>query len=137
LDGVELLKIGSTEMILIEMPYGVPDPWSYDELIAVAARGFHIIIAHVDRYPVKATQRLLELEVLAQVNAAAFHSIWGGQIYRKWIQTGRVHLLGSDVHEAAALQYQDFSKALTRLAKWEEQLMANANAVLAGESIDC
>ncbi len=137
LPGLEQLCIGSTNYILIEMPLENWGTWVYDALeTIIGRRNLRPIIAHVDRYPVKATQRLLELEVLAQVNAEAFHSIWGGQIYQNWIKTGLVQLLGSDVHDAAAPQYQDFTKALNRLAKWEEQLMDNANTILAGESID-
>ncbi|HZW48812.1 MAG TPA: CpsB/CapC family capsule biosynthesis tyrosine phosphatase [Bacillota bacterium] len=134
--GLEQLCVGTTNYILIEMPLENWGTWVYDALeLIISRRNLRPIIAHVDRYPVKSVLRLLELDVLAQVNAEAFQSIWSGQVYQKWIKAGMVHLLGSDVHDAAAPQYQEFSKALTRLAKLEEQLMSNAHAVLAGESL--
>lgn len=115
LEGLKLLRIGSTEMILIEMPYGVPDPWSYDELIAVAARGFHVIIAHVDRYPRGCVENLARLGFDMQVNADAASSFFGLRRVMPYIRSGAVKALGSDVHQQPDKSYADFARAAKKL----------------------
>lgn len=118
LDGLELLRIGSSDMILIEMPYGVPDPWSYDELLAISARGLHIVIAHVDRYPRGCVDNLARLGFDMQVNADAASSFFGLRRVMPHIRSGSVKALGSDVHEQPKKSYAAFARAAKKLSQY-------------------
>ena len=116
-DGLELLAIGDTRMILIEMPYGSWEPWAYDELIAIQAeRGLHIIIAHCDRYPRSYIDNLVRLGLDLQVNADAVDSFFGYRRVLPYLRSGAIKALGSDVHTLPDKSYAKFARAARRLA---------------------
>lgn len=98
------LTIASKRCILIEMPNG---PWTegmYRELEEIwTRRNILPIIAHVDRYirplrTYKIPERLEELPVLVQANAAFFLQPQTRRMALRMLQKGQIHLLGSDCH---------------------------------------
>lgn len=104
-DAISALTIGSTRAILIEMP---PAPWTeamYRELEGIyVKRGLTPIIAHLDRYirPFRThriPQRLAELPVLVQANAAFFTNRGTSPMAMRLLKDGHIHLLGSDCHD--------------------------------------
>lgn len=130
------LTIPKTSYMMLEMPMDVWGNWVYtaiEKLISV----HHIqpIIVHVDRYPQKDVEKLLNWNLVYQINAEAFLNIWKRQRYVQWVQSSRVHLIGSDVHGDAGKDYQNFAKALNHLSGNEEVLMKNARSILAGQQI--
>lgn len=101
---IELLKIEGTGAMLLEMPFR---PWSDADIDEVEAliekRGFHIILAHLERYIGERDnrqyiQRLLEMPLRVQINAEDL-SDWRqrGKLIRMF-EKGQAHLLGSDCH---------------------------------------
>lgn len=119
LDGLELMCVGGTDMILIEMPYGVPESWSYDELSAIARRGLHIVIAHIDRYPRSCVDNLLRLGLDMQINADAVCSWLGFRRVLPYLRAGAVKALGSDVHGLPGYSYRLFARAAKKLQGYD------------------
>lgn len=118
LDGLELLGIGGTDMILIEMPYGVPGPWSYDELAAISRRGLRVVVAHIDRYPRSCVDNLLRLGLDMQVIADAVCSWFGYRRVLPYLRAGAVKALGSDVHGLPAYSYRRFARAAKKVERF-------------------
>ena len=101
---LEALKIEGTDCILLEMPFR---PWSEDDVDEVSEilekRGYTIILAHVERYLAMRGNadyigNLLELPVLAQINAESLLDWRQRGKLIKMVRNGQVHLLGSDCH---------------------------------------
>jgi protein-tyrosine phosphatase len=101
---IDALTIGSTENILLEMPFRT---WRQEDLEQIEymtyKRGFHVIIAHLERYlsiPGNRTfvSRLMDLPVTIQVNAECLLDKKSKKHIIKYLKKGKVHLLGSDCH---------------------------------------
>jgi protein-tyrosine phosphatase len=103
-DRLEELRIEGTNCILLEMPFR---PWSegdVDEVSRISERrGYTIILAHIERYLAMRGNadyigNLLELPVLAQINAESLLDWRQRGKLIKMVRNGQVHLLGSDCH---------------------------------------
>ena len=101
---LEALKIEGTDCLLLEMPFR---PWSEDDVDEVSEilekHGYTIILAHVERYLAMRGNadyigNLLELPVLAQINAESLLDWRQRGKLIKMVRNGQVHLLGSDCH---------------------------------------
>ena len=101
---LEALKIEGTDCILLEMPFR---PWSEDDVDEVSEilekHGYTIILAHIERYLAMRGNadyigNLLELPVLAQINAESLLDWRQRGKLIKMVRNGQVHLLGSDCH---------------------------------------
>lgn len=103
-DRLGALRIEGTDCILLEMPFR---PWSQDDVDEVSQiyemHGYTVILAHIERY---LTMRgnadfiddLLEMPVLAQINAESLLDWRQRGRLIKMVRDGKVHLLGSDCH---------------------------------------
>ncbi len=127
------LCIEGTNYLLLEMPMNIKwTDWVYNAVYEIAAKHrVRPLIAHIDRYDDKSLKKLLEMDVRPQINAAAFCSIFQRRRAMKWLREGTVEFLCSDVHTAAAPQYDQFKKALSVIGEEDvSRLMQNAAEVL-------
>lgn len=98
------LAIDGGRCVLIEMPMAVWTDRMYRELENIHDRfGLTPIIAHVDRYigPMQTygiPERLMELPVLVQANAAFFQRFTTKRMALRMLEQEQIHLLGSDCH---------------------------------------
>jgi len=97
------LRIEGTALLLLEMPF---QPWTVrmtKEIRALHSRpGFTVALAHIERY-LRFQKRavwdeLLEMGVLMQCNAEFFLRWNTKHRALHMLETGRIHLLGSDCH---------------------------------------
>ncbi len=97
------LHIGNSGCILVEMPQR---PWSahiVDDILRLNnTKGFHVILAHVERYlfdqKKDVVHTLLENKVLMQSNASFFINHSTARKAIRMLRRGYIHLLGSDCH---------------------------------------
>ena len=103
-DGLDKLKIGNTNYMLLEMPF---ERWSEKTLTEVnditEETGLIPVIAHIDRYIdfQKGTDnidRLISMGVPIQMNADYVNTFFTRSKAIKLIKDGTVTLLGSDCH---------------------------------------
>ncbi len=99
---LDLLTIGETSLILIEMPFMKWPDFVVDEILAIKKiRGLVPVIAHIERYGKQSPQHigaLLENGVLIQSNAEAFLDFFERKRSLDRLKSGVVTLLGSDCH---------------------------------------
>lgn len=96
--------ISGTDYILIEPPMEHWNNWIYEEIYKISIK-HHLrpIIAHLDRYIDKAAQmkkieKLLEMDVIIQINAEALLHFSSRRIVKKIWERKGFFLLGSDCH---------------------------------------
>ncbi len=130
------LMIPNTSYLMLEMPMESWGNWVYTAIEKIiSVHKILPIIVHVDRYPEKEVEKLLDWNLVYQINAEAFQSIWKRRRFIQWVQQERVQLLGSDVHGDDGKDYFAFDKALRLVGKSEEVLMNNARSIIAGREI--
>ena len=109
-EGIERLTIGSGGAILVEPPMA---PWSDSMLDEIVQLGQNLhckpVIAHVDRFMEmlrdrRLIDRVLERDLLVQVNAAYFLNPKTVKYAVRDLKKGKIHLIGSDCHNMTSRQ---------------------------------
>ena len=103
MDGLEKLTIGSSKLLLLEMPFSKWTEYTMRELLELASsRNLTFVLAHIDRYMKyqnRATwEKLLDHGFLMQVNADYVYEFKTKSKAAKLFASGRAHFLGSDCH---------------------------------------
>lgn len=120
-EDLEKLSLGDSGYLLLELPF---TPWKQSMFRDISSmsnvRGMIPIIAHVERYiPLQTRrnlQRLLEQDVVFQMNAEhLLHWTTRGKA-KSLIRNGVVHLLGSDCHNLTTRK-PNLGAAIDRLEK--------------------
>lgn len=107
-EALEKLRLGDTDLLLVEMPFGTWTGRMVKEICQLPLQtGLRPVLAHVERYRKrdqlpKYRRQLLEQGILLQCNAEAFVDL----STRRWalgqMKQGNVHFLGSDAHNLTA-----------------------------------
>jgi len=122
MEGLEQLCVESTKVLLLEMPFTKQWEKPLVDSVCKLAKKFQVILAHADRYSVDSVQELMEAGCLVQLNADAVCSLKKRRLCKKYLQTGAVAALGSDIH-GIKTGYRKFIKAQKVLGKSGEQIM--------------
>ena len=137
---IEKLTIGSGRTILVEPPMA---PWSDAMLDEIVELGENLncrpVVAHVDRYmrmlkDKRLIDRVLERNLLVQVNASWFIDPKTVRFAVRNLKQGKIHLIGSDCHNLLSRspnlgQARQQAKAYGAEAEFEE-LRRNAVRLL-------
>lgn len=97
------LKIENTDFLLLEMPMAKWSEYTVNELTELACSGkLRVVLAHVERYlsyqHAGVLERLLESDLLMQVNASYFTRLGSRHKALRLLGDGKIQLLGSDTH---------------------------------------
>ncbi|MDR1801023.1 MAG: hypothetical protein LBQ95_04210 [Lachnospiraceae bacterium] len=124
MEGIEKLCIRGTQTLLLEMP--VNKEWSQALIKSVRLlkeeRNFKVVLAHIDRYDPEKIKNLLDMGLKAQLNAGAFVDFRKRKQAMKWVESGRVVAIGSDIH-GTDIGYTQFTKALSILKERSDRIM--------------
>jgi len=134
LEHLPLLCVGSTDYILIEMPYGAWDGWVFDVLLAISSvRHLKLIIAHVDRYEPNDLLKLIPFGFTLQVNSESICRRGVRKRLMPYINSSDISLLGSDVHDMPEYSYSRFTRAIKLLGDSAAVMMEKASFILEGK----
>lgn len=120
-EDLDQLCIGQSQYLLLEMPF---NKWG-DEVIRTVrgisnVRGLTPILAHIERYlPMQdkdVLERLLDQEILLQMNAARLLHFSSRRQACRLLSNGTVQLLGSDCHNNTS-RPQNLAQAVEYLQK--------------------
>lgn len=97
------LTIGQTKLLLLEMPFCRWDRQVLRETMEIQSRQeIRVVLAHIDRYyteqPASVWKELSGEGILMQLNTSALEAAFARRRYRKLIDDGGIHMLGSDCH---------------------------------------
>lgn len=103
LEGLEKLKIGSTDMLLLEMPF---HKWSESVISEVSElacdNSMTVILAHIERYMQYNDMDVFEdfaaNGILMQSNASFFNEFSSRRKALKLLESGLISFVGSDCH---------------------------------------
>lgn len=115
MEGLEKLCVDGTNVLLLELGFRSWTKEVKDTVFRIQEDGkFYPVLAHVDRYQPDHIEEMLSFGVHAQLNADAFCRLIGKGRFCRWIDSGSVVALGSDIHGTAA-GYKQYLKAKTYL----------------------
>ena len=149
LDEDRLLPLGSSSCLLIEPSFQqLPTGWE-QVIFSIQAKGYSILLAHVERCGQLATNpklidKLLRSGVYMQVDWGSFLGQYGRAVARTaqfLARKGNIHCLASDSHHAGAHNPAKMQAVMTKLRKMigQENLqritVENPRSVLCGETL--
>lgn len=130
LDGLEQLCISGSRTLLFEMPREKSRPDLFETLDEVREfRNLEPIMAHIDRYEQHDVDRLLDMELPAQLNAGGLCSFWKRKKLLRYVQANRIYALGSDIH-GTAIGYTEYQKAEAFLKSDFDRIMEKSRRLL-------
>ena len=127
------VAVAGTRCMLLERPLGQWTEAHFETVEALSNDGYTLLMAHIDRYPEHDVERLLQLDVQAQVNASSLCSFFKRRRVKRWLEEDRVYAVGSDLHGAEKGGYDHFPKALSVLGdETVRRVMAHSQELLSG-----
>ena len=125
------LCLGKSKYFLLELPFSKWSPAVLRDVQAFrSVRGFTPIIAHLERYrdleDKQTLGKLLDCDVLIQMNAEYFLYRGTRRKAKKWLQQGVVQIMGSDCHNISS-RSPNLGYALLQMS--QERLSACANEI--------
>lgn len=122
LDDLDRLCIGNSGYMLVEMPYEKWEPDIYELLYTVMIK-YRItpVMAHIERYikvnkKIDAYRPLFDLGVKIQANAEGFLNFSERKFLSKLIDSGNIHVIGSDMHNMADRKSR-YNEAVRKIEK--------------------
>lgn len=110
MEGLEQLCVQGTNVLLLEMPFTGKWERPLVESVCKLAKNYQVVLAHADRYSFEQVQQLIAAGCLVQLNADALCKWSKRNRCMRYIKTGAVVALGSDIH-GIKKGYQNFQKA--------------------------
>lgn len=95
---LDALCIRGTNVLLLEMPFYKWSEALFETVGRLCRMPYRILLAHVNRYPVKDVLRLLAVGARAQLNAEMLGRRFPAKKYLHMVQDGTAVALGSDIH---------------------------------------
>lgn len=129
MQNLEKLCIEGTDLLLLEIP-DMPMTAEMFETIERIHKRMRVLIAHVNRYPKKTVQKLLDRKYMLQLNAEAFTPLLLEQNIRQILESGLVYALGSDVHGSGKRAYRSLKKAIRRLGVQNDVIQQRMKGLL-------
>lgn len=122
----DILTIGSTKMVLVEMSFFAAPPKLYDYLFRLQTKGYQPLLAHPERYSfynndIKKYEELKDRGCLFQINLPSLQGHYGKSVQKmaeKLLKTNLVEFMGTDLHNTfhmEALEELGKSKYLENL----------------------
>lgn len=132
MEGLEMLTLAGTDVILLEMPFTYIGQALIESVLEVRERGLTPVLAHIDRYPPEPIAELLRHGIMAQLNASAFAGFGGGRRFMPHVANGSVVAIGSDLHGTNRHEVAAFVRARKRLGRYESEVFARTAELLRG-----
>ena len=106
MESLSKLCIDGTGLLLIEMPFTAWTEFTVQEMIQLSCSGnMRIVLAHIERYlpylKKSVLNRILETDILLQVNASFFNDLPTRRKALKMLKNGDIQLFGSDCHNTS------------------------------------
>lgn len=136
--GIERLCIGETSHILIEFGARTNYRLCADWIHSLILKGIHPMIAHIDRYPdyENILAEFNGMDLIYQINAARFLSVFGRRKIRKLLQYNNKYLVSSDMHDTQIRKCNilpAYNKAQKKFTDFAEDLFENNAKKLLGD----
>ncbi len=130
MDGLHKLTVRGTNTILLEMPLTAWTSKLLDTVEEIYKSSLTPVMAHIDRYPKRAVEELLEIGVKAQLNADALCRSFDRRKLIRYVEDGKIVAIGSDLHGAKKGGYTKFLSACKYLGDALPEIMKKSEALI-------
>ena len=129
-DNIDSLCIEGTKTLLLELPFSSFKPSYVNSVETLVDSGYNIVLAHAERYSADSIDPLLSIGAKIQLNASAVSGLFVKKHIKRWICSGDVVALGSDIHMSAKKYYNNFSRSQKKLKEAFTAIMERSEKYL-------
>lgn len=129
--GLERLAVEGTKLLMLERPSLLLTDSLAETIDLIREKGFTVLLAHVDRYDVMETCRILYPGVWAQLNSESVVPIFGRKKWLRFCYDGMVGAIGSDLH-GVPKDYNGFPKMPSAMKQEFDNTMQISEKLLSG-----
>ena len=128
--GLDKLCIYQTKTLLLELPFTPLSDEYYESVAAIKSKGIDVVLAHPDRYSVDTIERMILLGARLQLNASSLFGFKKNKkAYLRWIESGNVVALGSDIHGKDKRAYKRLAKCYKKLKGKTDVITKESNMI--------
>ena len=115
---LDKLCFQNTKYIMLELPFMAFSEEYAISAGAIADMGYNVILAHADRYSKETVEIMLDYGVTSlQINVDSLVTMFRKKHILKWIEDGRVSMIGSDIHGTSKKYYKRFCQAQNKFSE--------------------
>lgn len=129
--GLSRLTVMGTKLLMLERPFLPLADGIAETVAAIREQGFDVLLAHVDRYNVMETCRILYPGVWAQLNSESVAPFFGRKKWLRFCYDGMVGAVGSDLHGVPA-NYNRFARLPSAMKDEFDRTMEISEKLLEG-----
>ena len=119
LPDLDKLCFSGTNYLMLELPFFNFSEEYVDTVSSIVDLGYNVVLAHVDRYPADYIEQFIDCGVKnLQINTSSLLSLFKPKRVFKWIESGLVTMLGSDIHGISKAAYAKFFKAKNKISEF-------------------
>lgn len=115
---LEHLCVKGSKVILLELPFTDFSRSFIDSIKCLILQGYKVVLAHADRYCPDDIDSLIAVGAKIQLNADSLVSFFIKKHIKRWLDSGCVCAIGSDIHGTDKKAYKNFNTAMKRLKKY-------------------
>ena len=124
---LDQLCIGESNVLLLELPFTDFSDSHVSSVKYLKAQGYNVVLAHADRYDPDNIERLIAVGAKIQLNADSLDVLFVKKHIKRWLQSGVVYAIGSDIHGADKKAYKHFVSAVKKLGAYSAEVGSNSD----------
>ena len=129
MESLASLCIEGTNVILLELPFGMVEDSIYETIKNLLAQDFKIVIAHADRYAENCIDKLISFGCKVQLNANAIDTLFKKKHIYNWAESSSVVAIGSDIHNVDKSAYKHFSRAINKFDGYIADIKSSSDKI--------
>lgn len=119
-----------TKYLMLELPFFDFRDEYVETVSAILDSGYNVVLAHADRYPIEYIEPLIDCGVKnLQINVTSLTSLFKPRHIFKWLESGLVTMLGSDIHGVKKTYYSKFLKAKNKILEFLPYIRQNSEKI--------
>lgn len=130
MEGLDKLFVFGTNTLLLELPFTQITDEHYESVKAMINSGIDVVLAHAERYSVDTIERMIGVGARLQLNATSVFGFKKNKnTYFKWLKSGRVVALGSDIHGRDKRAYKMLAKCYKKINIDADVIIKESNLI--------
>lgn len=109
------LCLEGTKILLLELPFTEIAKSHVSSVKSLVKQGYHVVLAHADRYSKDDIERFIKVGAKLQLNADSLDKFFLKKHMISWIDRGVVVAIGSDIHGPDKIAYKHFTRAIKKI----------------------
>ena len=126
---IESLFVEGTRTLLLELPFERYESYFPEAVKELREMDVDVVIAHADRYSPTVVEKMIDAGARLQLNASSLDHFFKKKSLFRWINSGLVVALGSDIHGKDENAYKHFTRAISKVKNMADYIKEESDKI--------